>query len=69
MVGNIQVNEPSRIVVDRKEAISYAISVAKLGDTVLLLGKGHETGQEIKAVVTPFDDRLELAKAIKEMLK
>jgi UDP-N-acetylmuramoyl-L-alanyl-D-glutamate--2,6-diaminopimelate ligase len=31
---------------------------------VLVLGKGHELGQEIKGVKFPFDDRLELAKAI-----
>jgi UDP-N-acetylmuramoyl-L-alanyl-D-glutamate--2,6-diaminopimelate ligase len=28
------------------------------------LGKGHESGQEIKGVTTPFDDRLHLAQAI-----
>jgi UDP-N-acetylmuramoyl-L-alanyl-D-glutamate--2,6-diaminopimelate ligase len=69
MVGNLKVNEPSRVIIDRREAISYAASIAGPGDTLILLGKGHEIGQEIKTVVTPFDDRMELAKAIKEMLK
>lgn len=30
------------LVLDRTEAISFAIGLAKAGDTVLLLGKGHE---------------------------
>jgi UDP-N-acetylmuramyl tripeptide synthase len=30
----------------------------------LLLGKGHETGQEVNGQVYPFDDFLELEKAI-----
>jgi UDP-N-acetylmuramoyl-L-alanyl-D-glutamate--2,6-diaminopimelate ligase len=33
---------------------------------VIILGKGHETGQDISGVVHPFDDRIELAKAIEE---
>ena len=30
------------------------------GDTVVIAGKGHETGQEIQGTVHPFDDREEL---------
>ncbi|MEY2837468.1 MAG: hypothetical protein RLZ46_850, partial [Actinomycetota bacterium] len=30
----------------------------------LILGKGHEQGQEIAGIVTAFDDRLVLATAI-----
>jgi UDP-N-acetylmuramoyl-L-alanyl-D-glutamate--2,6-diaminopimelate ligase len=30
----------------------------------LVAGKGHETGQEIGGVVYPFDDRVELRRAI-----
>lgn len=43
---------------DRGEAIARAISAAGPGDTVMILGKGHETGQEVAGVVYPFDDRL-----------
>ena len=32
-------------------------SSAAAGDTVLIAGKGHETGQEIGGAVHPFDDR------------
>jgi UDP-N-acetylmuramoyl-L-alanyl-D-glutamate--2,6-diaminopimelate ligase len=42
---------------DRKEAIATALGSAVAGDIVLVLGKGHETGQEIDGVVHPFDDR------------
>ncbi len=35
----------------------YAVALARPGDTVLVAGKGHETGQEVDGVVHPFDDR------------
>ena len=42
---------------DRRAAIALAVRAARPGDTVVVAGKGHETGQEIAGVVTPFDDR------------
>ncbi|HEU4917369.1 MAG TPA: UDP-N-acetylmuramoyl-L-alanyl-D-glutamate--2,6-diaminopimelate ligase, partial [Acidimicrobiia bacterium] len=45
------------VEVDRRAAIEKAISLAKPGDVVLILGKGHETGQEIEGEILPFDDR------------
>ncbi|MEN9693147.1 MAG: hypothetical protein RLZZ330_791 [Actinomycetota bacterium] len=50
---------------NRLEAIHFAVSAANPGDCLILLGKGHETGQEINGVVFPFDDRLVLAEAIR----
>jgi UDP-N-acetylmuramoyl-L-alanyl-D-glutamate--2,6-diaminopimelate ligase len=67
MSGHLSFEEPSQIIEDRKSAIAYAISVAGPGDTVMLLGKGHESGQEINGVVTAFDDRVELAQALKDL--
>jgi UDP-N-acetylmuramoyl-L-alanyl-D-glutamate--2,6-diaminopimelate ligase len=64
MVGGVSVNSPSSVIESRAEAISYAISIAAPGDTVLILGKGHETGQDIAGVIHPFDDRLQSAEAI-----
>lgn len=64
MVSSLDVKAPSAIIEDRAAAISHAVSVAKAGDTVLVLGKGHEQGQDIAGVVTAFDDRLVLAAAI-----
>ena len=42
---------------DRREAIARALTLANAGDVVAILGKGHETGQEINGEVLPFDDR------------
>lgn len=44
-------------IIDRREAIAFAIDAANDDDVVLIAGKGHEQGQESKGVVTPFDDR------------
>ena len=48
--------ENHEIMVDRRQAIERAIAIAGGGDIVLIAGKGHETGQTAKGVVTPFDD-------------
>jgi UDP-N-acetylmuramoyl-L-alanyl-D-glutamate--2,6-diaminopimelate ligase len=48
-------------VAGRREAIVTAVAAATPGDVVALLGKGHETGQEVNGVISPFDDRIELA--------
>jgi UDP-N-acetylmuramoyl-L-alanyl-D-glutamate--2,6-diaminopimelate ligase len=47
---------------DRWAAISRAVALAKLGDVVLLAGKGHEGYQIIGTEKTHFDDR-EIASA------
>jgi UDP-N-acetylmuramoyl-L-alanyl-D-glutamate--2,6-diaminopimelate ligase len=44
-------------IAGRREAIAHAVSMAHLGDTVVIAGKGHERGQEIDGTVHPFDDR------------
>lgn len=46
------------VEVDRRAAIDYALRAARAGDIVLILGKGHEGGQEFADHVVPFDDRL-----------
>lgn len=46
------------VILDRKEAITYAIREARPGDVVLLAGKGHETYQEINRVFYDCDERL-----------
>lgn len=64
MTQGLKISEPSAIVQDRAEAIKLAVNLAQPGDVVIVLGKGHERGQEIAGVVHPFDDRLVLAHAI-----
>ena len=66
MTLGLDVHEPSAIIEDRAEAIRAAVDQAQAGDVVLVLGKGHEKGQEIAGVNHPFDDRVELAKAIED---
>jgi UDP-N-acetylmuramoyl-L-alanyl-D-glutamate--2,6-diaminopimelate ligase len=50
---------------DRAAAIHLAVARAETGDTVLVLGKGHELGQDIAGVVRPFDDIEVLREAIR----
>jgi UDP-N-acetylmuramoyl-L-alanyl-D-glutamate--2,6-diaminopimelate ligase len=64
MTTGLAINGQSAVIEDRAAAIQAAVNIAGPGDTVLVLGKGHESGQEISGVVTPFDDRLHLAAAI-----
>jgi UDP-N-acetylmuramoyl-L-alanyl-D-glutamate--2,6-diaminopimelate ligase len=52
---------------DRRAAIARAVELARPGDTVLVAGKGHETGQEADGRVSPFDDREELREAIRRL--
>ena len=49
---------------DRRAAITLAVQQAKAGDTVVVAGKGHESGQEAAGVITPFDDRDVLREAL-----
>ncbi|MFQ5947248.1 MAG: UDP-N-acetylmuramoyl-L-alanyl-D-glutamate--2,6-diaminopimelate ligase [Acidimicrobiia bacterium] len=42
---------------DRRRAIRRAVELASSGDVILVLGKGHEQGQEFADGVVPFDDR------------
>jgi len=44
--------------IDRRRAIRRAFQEARPGDAVLILGKGHELGQDFGATVIPFDDRV-----------
>ena len=62
-------SEGSGVIVeaDRRRAIDHAIRAASPGDVVLILGKGHETGQEIRDRILPFDDKL-VAMAILERI-
>ena len=43
-------------VLDRKEAIKLACTLAEDGDIILIAGKGHEKYQEIMGKKLPFDD-------------
>ncbi|WP_200209731.1 UDP-N-acetylmuramoyl-L-alanyl-D-glutamate--2,6-diaminopimelate ligase [Micromonospora coerulea] len=67
LAGAYAAGTKARIVeVDgRRAAIAEAVRLAEPGDVVALLGKGQERGQEIAGEVLPFDDRVELAEALR----
>ena len=57
---------PYEVILDRREAIFYAIEKAGPGDMVLIFGKGHETYQIFKDKTISFDDRQVAREAIRE---
>ncbi|GGJ43334.1 UDP-N-acetylmuramoyl-L-alanyl-D-glutamate--2,6-diaminopimelate ligase [Virgibacillus salexigens] len=61
MTNGLHQDENYQVIVDRKEAIHVAVSQAKVGDVILIAGKGHETYQQVGNTKYDFDDR-EVAK-------
>ena len=59
---------PGRAMVqpDRRLAIREAVRQARPGDVVMILGKGHESGQEFADKTLPFDDRQVAREALEE---
>ena len=58
-------------VAGRRSAIDRAVEIACAAGpsaTIAVVGKGHETGQEIDGVTHPFDDRVELRAALENRL-
>jgi UDP-N-acetylmuramoyl-L-alanyl-D-glutamate--2,6-diaminopimelate ligase len=55
------------LVHDRTKAIRYAVGLAKKGDTVLLLGKGHEKTIERADGEHPWDEMGEAKAAVREL--
>ena len=53
-------------IIDRREAIAYAIHHGEPGDIVILAGKGHEDYQEIEGKKYPMDERVLIAEILKE---
>ena len=53
-----------KIIVDRDEAIKEISKIVKKNDIVLLMGKGHETYQDIKGVKHPWNEMEKLKNAL-----
>ncbi len=53
-------------IIDRREAIRYAIEHAKEGDVIVLAGKGHEDYQEIDGKKYHMDEREIVADVVKD---
>lgn len=51
---------------DRAKAIRLAVSQAGPNDIVMIAGKGHENYQLVMDQVLPFDDKIEVSKALEE---
>jgi len=56
-------------ILDRREAIKTACSLADAGDLILVAGKGHETYQEIQGQRLPFNDLEVLNETLKLLEK
>ena len=69
MVAGIDLSDKGFVIKDRRIAIDFAVAQASAGDCLLVLGKGHESGQEVNGIITTFDDRIELSDSIKQALK
>jgi UDP-N-acetylmuramoyl-L-alanyl-D-glutamate--2,6-diaminopimelate ligase len=41
---------------DRGKAIATGVAMLQAGDVLLIMGKGHETGQVVGDKTLPFDD-------------
>ena len=54
-----------KIIPDRKEAILFALSIAKKGDIIILCGKGHEEFMKIKGEKLPFSEKQIVFDALK----
>ena len=65
--GGMSLDENLLIITERPKAIRKAFSMAKAGDIVLLLGKGHENTIIYKDFVMPYDEVSEAKKALAEL--
>lgn len=54
-------------IIDRREAIKYAIENGQEGDIIVLAGKGHEDYQEIEGVKYQMDERVIVEEIKKEL--
>ncbi len=55
-----------KVLENRVQAMRYAIDIGKKDDIIVLLGKGHETYQEVCGEKRPFDEREILRKLLAE---
>lgn len=58
-----------KLILDRSDAIQFAIDNAKEGDMILLAGKGHEEYQIIGSQTRPFSDIEEARKGLEKKVQ
>lgn len=54
---------------DRGEAIAAGVAMLEVGDVLLILGKGHETGQVVGDKTLPFDDAEVASRALANRIR
>ena len=57
---------PVDVICDHRAAIYHALDIAQKDDVIVLMGKGHETYQEIDHVKHHMDEREIVADYFKE---
>ena len=67
LVGMHKTDGKYIIIHHRREAIKEALREAREGDVILLIGKGHESYEEIEGVQYPFDEREVVKTALSEL--
>jgi UDP-N-acetylmuramoyl-L-alanyl-D-glutamate--2,6-diaminopimelate ligase len=55
-------------IMDRREAIAKALSLAQTGDAVLITGKGAEQNMVVKGKMVPWDDRIIVKEELKKLV-
>lgn len=65
--GIKKTNGKYTLIIDRREAIKYAIAHAQPEDVIILAGKGHETYQIFKDKTIHFDEREVVAEILEEL--
>jgi UDP-N-acetylmuramoyl-L-alanyl-D-glutamate--2,6-diaminopimelate ligase len=68
VIQGIEPGRDSVAIIDRGQAVAYAIGAASSGDVVVIAGKGHENYQIIGREKIPMDDR-ELARLALEAVR
>jgi UDP-N-acetylmuramoyl-L-alanyl-D-glutamate--2,6-diaminopimelate ligase len=53
------------VLVDRREAIAYAVATAQENEIILIAGKGHENYEITKEGKLPFSEKDEVSKALR----
>ena len=54
---------------DRGEAIAAGVAMLREGDALLIMGKGHETGQQVGGEILPFDDVVVATDAVADRIR
>lgn len=65
--GLVGVEVPWCRIIDRREAIKYALGEARSGDVVVATGKGAETGMAVGRKIIPWSDREIICELLEEI--